>query len=759
METNHNEMNRNTKADYYVAPNGCDTWSGRLAMPSRDGADGPLATLNAARRAVRTMRASGATHDVRVLIREGLYQLQETVVFGLADAAPEEVTTTYEAYPGEMPVFSSGVPIGNWRKLETYPDALPVKAHGNVWVADLPDPLERFQVLFDGERRLERAHGPTFKPTRDAECEHVPSQNVAREEDRHWLRYVPFPPGALKKWTNLADVELRFTPVPWTLNLLPLRAVDEERCVAELAVEATAPLSIKLCKWGMRAENVIDFLDRPGRWVLNTQTRQVYLWPEGGAPGENIVAPCLQELVRIEGDIDYDGPVDQPVRNIVLRGLTFTHGDRDRTDPDYKGWGIQHDWEMFDKGTALVRLRGAESCCIDACRFTNTGGTALRLDLYCQRVAVTRSLFDYIGHMGILLCGYGPGTKDVNHHNVIENNLIHHCGEVVWHGHAVFAWQSGSNRIAHNCIHHCARKAVGICGVRIPIFQNRSHTFDEAARTIRWHEIDATIASEGDDFDRYLPYLHARDNVVEANEVYRVLEKINDGAALNVSGAGEGNVICGNYIHHIATNRCSSVLRVDDWQRGTVFRDNVIYMCNVGGITRKNFNHIENNILADVSTVGYVRFASYPDEVQAYGSRIQRNIFYESGDGAAFYVEAYLVSPGASYPKDCDADRNVFYCVGNPKNSAALLEHWRKRGIETHSISADPMFVDPVNGDFRLLPDSPVTKVGFREIDMDRIGLNGQFPSHWRELDDGTVDLVSEYDRGKDPAKKHYEWW
>ncbi len=751
-------MTNSTKADYYVAPDGRDSWSGVLAAPSAEGTDGPFATLDAARRAARSRLSFAPGMDIRVLIRAGTYRLLETVVFGREDAA-DGATVTYEAFPGETPIFSSGVPIRSWRKLNVFPDSLPEEARGNVWVADVPEPLERFQVLFDGERRIERAHGPIFKPARDVECERVPSQNVSCEEDRHWLRHIPFPAGALKNWPNLDDVELRFTPVPWTLNLLPLKAVDEERGVAELAVEATAPTRVKMCKWGMRAENVIDFLDRPGRWVLNTRTRQIYLWPEGDCPGDNIVAPCLQELVRAEGRIDYEGPTDEPVRNLVFKGLTFTHGDRDRTDPDYKGWGIQHDWEMFDKGTALMRLRGAENCLIDECRFTNTGGTALRLDLHCQHITVTHSLFDYIGHMGILLCGYGPGTKDVNHHNVIEGNLIHHCGEVVWHGHAIFAWQSGSNRIAHNCIHHCARKAVGICGIRIPILQNRTHTFDEAARTIRWHEIDATIAIEGDDFDRYQPYLHARNNVVEANEVYRVLEKLSDGAALNVSGAGEGNVICGNYIHHIATNRCSSVLRVDDWQRGTVFRDNVVYMSNVGGITRKNLNHIENNILVDVSTVGYVRFASYPDEAPAYGSRIQRNIFYESGDGAAFYAKAYLASPGASYPKDCDADQNLFYCAGDPAKGREWLDQLRTHGIEVHSISEDPLFEDPAQDDFRLKPDSPAHALGFKDIDMSRIGLDREFPHHWLAFDDTHDEATVEYDRGRDPEKKNYEWW
>ena len=43
-------------ADFYVAPGGKDTWSGRLAAAKPDGSDGPLATLAGARDAIRRLK-------------------------------------------------------------------------------------------------------------------------------------------------------------------------------------------------------------------------------------------------------------------------------------------------------------------------------------------------------------------------------------------------------------------------------------------------------------------------------------------------------------------------------------------------------------------------------------------------------------------------------------------------------------------------------------------------------------------------------
>ena len=79
---------------------------------------------------------------------------------------------------------------------------------------------------------------------------------------------------------------------------------------------------------------------------------KVYLWPRNDSP---VVAPQLIEFIRVEGEVDKQGPKDKPVRNLVFRGLTFKHGDRYTLAKDDAG--TQHDWDMFDKDNALVRLR------------------------------------------------------------------------------------------------------------------------------------------------------------------------------------------------------------------------------------------------------------------------------------------------------------------------------------------------------------------------------------------------------------------
>ncbi|CAO3439809.1 right-handed parallel beta-helix repeat-containing protein [Azospirillum doebereinerae] len=82
---------------FFVATNGNDSWSGRLAAPNAEGTDGPFATLD---RAQSAMRATGVRDTY---VRGGTYTLDHTVTLTGADSGVRIM-----AYPGETPVLSGG---------------------------------------------------------------------------------------------------------------------------------------------------------------------------------------------------------------------------------------------------------------------------------------------------------------------------------------------------------------------------------------------------------------------------------------------------------------------------------------------------------------------------------------------------------------------------------------------------------------------------------------------------------------------------
>jgi len=132
-----------TSANFYVAPNGSDSWSGKLASPNPSGTDGPFATFDHARAAVAALNQAGLT-QVTVQFRGGTYFIPATEQLTATDSGTANTQIVYGNFPGEAPVFSGGMRLQNW----TNPS-------GNLWKTTLPASAQYFENLFyNGARRL-----------------------------------------------------------------------------------------------------------------------------------------------------------------------------------------------------------------------------------------------------------------------------------------------------------------------------------------------------------------------------------------------------------------------------------------------------------------------------------------------------------------------------------------------------------------------------------------------------------------------------
>ena len=57
-----------------------------------------------------------------------------------------------------------------------------------------------------------------------------------------------------------------------------------------------------------------------------------------------------------------------------------------------------------------------------------------------------------------------------------------------------------------------------------------------------------------------------------------------------------------------------------------------------------------------------------------------------------------------------------------PFKELMSLAEWQARGLDLGSVFADPLFIDPAKGDYRVRPNSPALKLGFKNFPMDQFG-------------------------------------
>jgi hypothetical protein len=281
--------------------------------------------------------------------------------------------------------------------------------------------------------------------------------------------------------------------------------------------------------------------------------------------------------------------------------------------------------------------------------------------------------------------------------------------------------------VANNLIHHMPYCGMIVSGFMTHFFERNGR---ELTRTIRRHEVaDLPRQPQPEDVR---PYLHTHDNLIEYNEIHHVMERMGDGNGIYIRGAGPGNVIRRNYIHHLVTPMLmQAAIRTDGGQRDTLIAENLIYKCMAQGIILKLNNRAENNIVADVLAPprGYylsLREGPLTDAV------IKRNIFYSTGKDTTFIDELTAGKKrktedsrgrALARAKDADTDYNIYYSTADPDLGKRMLEKQQRDGVDRHSLAVDPLFVDPEKGDFRLKPDSPALKLGFVPLDVSKVGL------------------------------------
>ena len=524
----------------HVAPDGDDGWSGALAAPNAGRTDGPLASLAGARDAVRRLRAETgeARRAVTVLLRGGMYALDEPVAFTPEDSGTPEAPVTYAAFEGETPVISGGRVITGWQEGED-----------GVWTVHLPEVQAGewfFRQLFvkqAGEAHFMRRYRPNLGPFIIAGLTDAPArEGMGHRRSQDEFRFVP---GDFAEWENRDDVEV-VALHDWSSSRLRIRELDLE----ENIVRFTGFPVYRIGHWWRHGrnpyyvENVKEAFGEAGEWYLDRPTGVLSYRPVEGEDMTTavVVAPRTGQLARFTGDAE----TGLWAEHIHLRGLTFAHTH----------WALPEEGYSSGQGMtdlpAAVEARQSRDLRIEGCTFAHLGAYAVDLGGGCRdNEIVGNRMFD-LGGGGVKV---GGGPTPVN--NLVANNVISDGGLVHFSAHGIWSGITQRTIIRHNVV--------------------RRFLYSNVSIGWAWHDRPTDC----------------RENTIEYNHIHDAMMLLADGGGIYSLGFQPGTVIRGNHIHDVhrsifAGSAPNNGIFFDQGSKEFLVAENVIYNTAPGAVVRFN---------------------------------------------------------------------------------------------------------------------------------------------------------------------------
>src|SRR5699024_3271282 len=148
-------------------------------------------------------------------------------------------------------------------------------------------------------------------------------------------------------------------------------------------------------------ENIYEELDTPGEWYLDRQTDTLYYYP----PDSINMESARIEVSGLNHLMEFRGSQSNPVRNIVIDGLTFAHTGRTFLEP--KEPLLRSDWTIHRRGAVL--LAGTERITIRHSECTQLRRHAIFISRYNRNGGVSGYYMHDIGASAVSLGG-DPGA-------------------------------------------------------------------------------------------------------------------------------------------------------------------------------------------------------------------------------------------------------------------------------------------------------------------------------------------------------------
>ena len=491
----------------------------------------PDSSLVDAVRKAREMRRLGQASEVTIHLSAGTYYLYEPLRL-----RPEDSGLTIE---GNNAIISGGLPISGWKK------------QGKLLVADIPTfngrPIDFRQLWVNGQKAT-RA-----RDVQDFEKMH----RIMTYDKKHQVLWIP-----KKAVAKLLPLASRLSPLEmvlhemWCTSNLRIKnltvhgdsvAVTFHNPEAKIQFEHPWPSPMTpdtKHPSPFYLTNAKELLDEPGEWYHDINTHKLYYMPRQDETVKEAIVPVLETLV------EFIGTAEHPVRNITMKGMTFSHTTWMRPSekghvPLQAGMYLTEAYKLrpsidrpnnhkldnqgwLGRADAAVELRHTEDCNFEGCRFEHLGGSGLDYVFACRRGTTTHCTFTDIAMNGYVCGSFSPeglethlpyqptDFREVCTGQTIEQSEFYDVTNEDWGCVAICAGYVSGITIEHNTIHN-----VSYTGISLGWGWNRD-------------------------------LVCMKDNKVHANLVYNYAQHMYDCAGIYTLGNQPGTMITENVVRDIA---------------------------------------------------------------------------------------------------------------------------------------------------------------------------------------------------------------
>lgn len=444
-------------------------------------------------------------------------------------------------------------------------------------------------------------------------------------------------------------------------------------------------------------ENIAEELDAPGEWFFDAATHTLSIIPEAGVD----LSKAEVAASRTESLIELRGSSDALVKNVSIKGITFTQTAR--TFMKTREPLLRSDWMIYRGG--VVFMNHTEGCVVEDCDFVHCRGNAVFVSGANKASRIAGCYFHDCGASGVCFVGEqkavrnafkdfsgpaiklstldktpGPATDDYPMECSVSDCLMENLGTVEKQIAGVTIHMSRRISVSHCSMHHLPRAAINIgdgcwgghvvdgCDLYDTVLESGDHgSFNSWARD-RWWGLNL----EKQPWDDKLSLLDA----MEPNTLRNSRWECHHGWAIDL----------------------------DDGSSNYIVENNLLVE---GGLKFREGYHraARNNLIVSNGFHFHVWQENSDDNVSMHN----------------ITTGGYTGNVGLKGNWGAKCDENFVHRAGQPVGPATKMQ--QVSGHDAKSIEGDAMFMDAANGDWRLKPESPAIKLGFKPFPLDQFGV------------------------------------